>query len=190
MPIYKGSSKTGKIYRGSTKIGKIYKGSTLVYSSAPKFLVQGSDYTTYAGCSYVYTIGEPKVGDYCFHCYLLPYGTTLSKISGVIGVSGSSITISTGNTSSGNPLAFNWEGFIFYRYKFNFNDLIPWCVLVSPKQKVGDIVILGVGSADTSNIPYKITSISNNKLSAQLSNAGSPITADITNTPVNYTYRV
>lgn len=57
MPIYKGSTKIGKIYRGSTKIGKVYKGSTLVYQSKnPMFYATGQfDTSTYTTQDYAYS---------------------------------------------------------------------------------------------------------------------------------------
>ena len=159
MPIYKGSTKLGTIYHGSTKIENGYKGSTLVYSSGTKTLP-------------IYSIGINRFNRYCFSLeYPYPNKTikvyfsgatdvkefiyTITNINGTLGTSGSSITVTrvSGNLSFSNKSIMD-VGLPFYVY--TSSDSL-YNLQVSPKQRIGDEVILksassGVVSSDGKTI--------------------------------------
>lgn len=100
MSIYKGRQKEGKIYKGGTKIGKVYKGSQLVYQSGPQIQLYGYTNSNYE----VGMIGGMNTSHpYYFGLKGDSYNNvpaTITAISGNLGASGSSVTLSNA-TSSG-----------------------------------------------------------------------------------------
>lgn len=132
MPIFKGSTKQGTIYVGGTKIGKVYKGSTLVYSGGEKQIL------LYPIGSNSYTLGYPSPNSNLI--FTNANNIYLTAISGTIGNTGSSITISTGQsaTYSGNSFTDS-NGNLFYIYQY-YGSMGYDHAFVSPKQKLGDYI--------------------------------------------------
>ena len=87
MSIYHGSSEIEDIYIGSVKIGRVYKGNTLVYESAKKMPIYG-----YGSNKYI--LGSNSVSGVVVEGLL----DTITAITGTLGQSGSSVTISSDNS--------------------------------------------------------------------------------------------
>ncbi len=172
MPIYKGSTKIGKIYHGSTKIGKVYKGSTLVYSDAHKLCKQSN----------VYAFSPVKVGSPIFN-----YLGKITAINGTIGNNGSTITFyrSLGDLYKGAFIgSFSFDGFILYGYDAAQSGFLNLLFFVSQNQQVGDNGLETYQNLNTSPLIDTVTSISGNKANSTLHGE-----FEITNTPADYTYR-
>ena len=129
--ICKGSQKEGKIYKGGTKIGKAYKGSRLVYSSGPKRI------QIYAFDTLSCLIGEYSLNG--FVCQI--YGTTdvIVGMSGVLGQSGSSVVIQSGDMQPQRT---------YYRYTFNINGVYMYDYFRTPGggMDLGDHIFVIEGS--------------------------------------------
>lgn len=89
MTIYKGNNKIDRIFIGSTEISKVYKGSTLVFENSRKI-------PTY-GYQDRYLLGSNSTSGVVVGTVL----STLVSVSGTLGASGSTITVSGDNTGKG-----------------------------------------------------------------------------------------
>lgn len=123
--IYKGSQKEGKVYIGGTKIGKVYKGSSLVYQSQKSLRLYG--YGNVSDTSIYYLIG----GTTTSNPYLAMVNSsepgiagkvTITSITGTLGQSGSSATVtfysgsSSYNSTGKYSATYNINNVILYRY--------------------------------------------------------------------------
>ena len=147
MPIYKGSTKLGTIYHGGTKIGKVYKGSTLVYSGAkniPIYYIGGFDGGNFY--SFGYPIANSKlVVEFVDEQITPTYMSKITKITGVLGATGSVLTVNYPNVGSLDlPFISSFTdsyGNIFYKY--GILGYIPRYAFVCPKAVIGDDAITG-----------------------------------------------
>lgn len=195
MPIYKGSTKIGKIYHGSTKIGKVYKGSTLVYSAEEGFEMIGVfDSNSSIAIGSIYK--NSSVGDPYFGNGLLTPGTSaniLTAINGNIGAAGSTISTSYYSDNSLHPSAYNHTysttrtifGKLYYQYDYvNSSGFIGRSMIfLSPKQKVGDYIFGSTGDLNNPNADFlsKITSITSNTVTIIFGSRSDTYTLDINN---------
>lgn len=152
MSVYKEIAKVGTIYRGGTKIGKVYKGSTLVYSgernediSCRK--INNTDVVLVTN----QPITTPNIS--CPSAYMI-YDTyvkcQLKAVNGTIGTTGSTVTA----PSILGEVVYNYfqpltlEGRLYYIYQ-NYSNRRYFNVLVSPKQKINDVIV---------TLPYYVVS--------------------------------
>lgn len=162
MPIFKGSSKQGTISRGSTKIGKVYHGSTLVYEGNTKTIpiyqvpanMSASGNTSY---SPITVFGYPTANTTAPHGWGWPDNTPgkflVKSLTGTIGVAGSSIVSTNPINKSGADVAYNYAysrtlgGYYFHFYRYD-SGLLVHTLYVSPKQRIGDYLIMNMLPAD------------------------------------------
>lgn len=152
MPIYKGSTKIGKIYYGSTKIGKVYKGSTLVYSGGEEII----PITKILQSTYSYSIVGNLEPNKTYASDSTNFTHKLQSINGTIGESGSTITTFSDTAQFSTELKFNKQitdsnGRLFYVYYTIIGTYVDFVVSISPKQKIGDKVPIGSYQLITTN---------------------------------------
>ena len=191
MPIYKGSTKLGTIYHGGTNNGKVYKGSTLVYSGERNedIACRNINNTTVALVTNQ-PITTPNLS--CPSVYML-YGSyvkyQLKAVDGTIGTTGSKVT----DSSLLGDVVYNYfqqltlEGRLYYIYN-NYSNKRYFNVLVSPKQKINDVILIlpyYVVSSDGSSLTdYDYSTILYKGNTYQYSAVGTSLTVVDT-----YTYR-
>lgn len=158
MPIYKGGTKIVKIYKGGTKIKEAYKGGTLVLRGGVEnvpiyFLSLSGDVGI--GC-----IGYP-LSDKTLPAVLTDKtatayggGQALSGISGVLGVTGSTVSVYRGATYTYNFSRSLTDGYgrLWHLYTGNADFLGYEVIVVSPKQQVGDVVVVNNFSIENLSI--------------------------------------
>lgn len=162
MPIYKGSTKIGTIYKGPTKIGKVYHGSTLVYEGNTKTIpIYQVPANTTAGGNTSYSpitlFGYPTANT-TVPCGVgwpdnTPGKFLVKSLTGTIGVAGSSIVSTNPINKSGADVAYNYAysrtlgGYYFHFYQYD-SGLLVNRLYVSPKQRIGDYLIMHVLPAE------------------------------------------
>lgn len=152
MTVFKGSAKVGTIYRGSTKIEKVYKGSTVVYSGERNEDISCRNINN-TGVALVTNqpITTPNLS--CPSVYML-YGSyvkyQLKAVDGTIGTTGSKVTVASelGDVVYNYFQSLTLEGRLYYIYNMYSNKLY-FNVLVSPKQKINDVIL---------TLPYYVVS--------------------------------
>ena len=158
MSIYKGGARIVKIYKGETKIKEVYKGSTLVLKGGVEnvpiyFLSPSGDVGI--GC-----IGYPLpnktlpavLTDKTATTYT--GGQTLTGISGVLGVTGSTVSVYRGATYTYSFSSSLTDGYgrLWHFYTSSGGFLGDEILVVSPKQQVGDVVAFDNFSIKSLNI--------------------------------------
>lgn len=148
MPIYKGVARIVKIYKGETKIKEVYKGSTLVLKGGVEnvpiyFLSPSGDLGI--GCI-GYPLPNKTLPAVLTDKTAVPYkgGQALSGISGVLGVKGSTVSVYRGATYTYNFSSSLTDGYgrLWHFYTGNMDFLGYEAIVVSPKQQVGDVVVV------------------------------------------------
>ena len=158
MPIYKGSTKLGNVYHGGTKIGKVYKGSTLVYSGERNediscLIINNTDVALVTN----QPITTPNLSCPSVSTFYSSYDKyQLKAVDGTIGTTGSKVTVA----SSLGDVVYNYfqpltlEGRLYYIYNY-YSEKRHFNVLVSPKQKINDVIL---------SLPYYVVSSNGNSL--------------------------
>ena len=159
MPIYKGSTKIGTIYKGPTKIGKVYHGSTLVYEGNTKTIpiyqvpanLSAGGNTNYAPITvFGYPTANTTVPHGAGPTDNTPGKYLIKSVNGTLGTAGSSI-VATNPMSPSNPdVSYTYDysrtfgGYYFHLYTYTVGGFIPlpFRLYVSPKQRVGDYVVM------------------------------------------------
>lgn len=165
MPIYKGSTKIGTIYKGSTKIGKVYKGSTLVYEGNTKTIPiyqVPANWSAGGNTNYMpitifgYPTANTTVPNGSGWTNNNPGKFLMKSLTGTIGAAGSSIVStnpldpSYGDVPYDYAYSRNLGGYYFHLYQYVTGGFIsiPSTLYVSPKQKVGDYLIMNMLPAE------------------------------------------
>lgn len=162
MPIYKGSTKLGTISRGPTKIGKVYHGSTLVYEGNTKTIpiyqvpanLSAGGNTNYLPITvFGYPTANTTVPKGSGWPDNTPGKFLLKSLTGTIGVAGSSIVSTNAINQSSADVAYNYTysrtlgGYYFHLYQHGSGFLLH-TLYVSPKQRIGDYLIMNTLPAD------------------------------------------
>lgn len=182
MPIYKGSTKIAKIYKGETKIKEAYKGSTLVFKGGVEnvpiyFLSPSGDVGI--GCI-GYPLPNKTLPAVLTDKTSVPYkgGQALYGISGVLGASGSTVSFYRGAVFAYSFSRSLTDGYgrLWHLYTGN-NDILGYeVIIVSPKQQVGDVVVVN-------NFSIENLTINSDGTGWSLSIAGSTGTGSVPATP-------
>lgn len=158
MPIFKGSSKQGKIYVGETKIGKVYKVDTLVYQSAVKLL--GSTLNRDDAYYRMWLFNTWSQSSMIFFKYV-GYDFVVEQIVGTLGASGSYIRATASsflNKTYKETIYLNGLKFYIYSSPETEDDHYMEAI-VPPGTVVGDILYFTGrhGSESGSRFPVQIT---------------------------------
>lgn len=156
MPIYKGSTKIGTIYKGSTKIGKVYHGSTLVYEGNTKTIpiyqvpanLSAGGNTNYAPITvFGYPTANTTVPRGAGYSDNRPGKFLIKSVNGTLGTAGSSIVATNAWDPSKPDASYKYDysstigGYYFHYYTYQV-DILTFRLYVSPRQRVGDYVVM------------------------------------------------